>query len=271
MSVVRSALDLLFDAATWPLGGIDPLWGLMLVSLLSGLWMILLFKSTSPQRAIKRLRRKMGAQALGMLLYLSSPLQVLRLAGGLLWSNFRYLGMILLPLAVIALPFGLTYGQLEARYGCGYLAPGDTLTATLGYTVAPPVDEEVVASSQGLAPLPPLVTIDSLRQVSFRIAVGEATPRSIASAGAKLPVGRISLRSGSIVYTGAETPSLGSLFRPGHLIISGDARDSLRSFRVSLPARDYNVLWRGWSWFAVFLVFSTLSAVAGAIAFKVRV
>ncbi|MFO7949619.1 MAG: hypothetical protein R6U36_04540 [Candidatus Fermentibacteraceae bacterium] len=271
MAAVRGALDLLFDAVTWPLGGTRPLWGLILVSLLSGLWMILLFKTASPQRAIKRLRRRMGAQALGMLLYLSSPLQVLRLAGGLLWSNFLYLGMILLPLAVIALPFGLTYGQLEARYGRGYPAAGDTLTATVEYAVDPPGDEEVVSPSRGLAPLPPLVTIDSLRQVSFRLRLEETAPRSLATAGEELPVGRRSLRSGSIVYSGAETPSAASVFRPGNMIISPEARDSLRSFRVSIPGRDYHVLWRGWSWLAVFLVFSTLSAVAGAIVFKVRV
>lgn len=271
MGVVRGALDLLFDAVTWPLGGLDPLWSLLLVSLLSGIWMILLFKRTSPQESIRRLRRKMGAQALGMLLFLSSPLQVFRLAGGLLWSNLRYLAMILLPLAVIALPFGLTYGQLEARYSHGYLTAGDTLTATLGYAEEVPPDEDVISSSHGLIPLPPLVTVDSLRQVSLRLRTGDRAPRSLSAAGVELPVGRRSLRSGRIVYGGAETPSPGSLFRPGNRLIPAGGRDSLRSFRVSLPARRYHVLWSGWSWLAVFLVFSTLSAVAGAVAFGVRV
>ncbi len=271
MDAVRGALDLVFDAVTWPVGGLEPVWGLVLVSLLSGVWMILLFKRTSPQESIRNLRRKMGAQALGMLLFLSSPLQVFRLAGGLLWSNFRYLAMILLPLVVIALPFGLTYGQLEARYAHDYLTPGDTLTATLGFSASVPRDEDVISSSDELMPIPPLVTVDSLRQVSLRLRTEGEGPRSITVAGAVLPVGRRSLRSGRIVYGGAETPSLAALFRPANRLISSVPGDSLSSFRVFLRDREYHLLWSGWSWFAVFLVFSTLSAVAGAVVFKVRV
>jgi hypothetical protein len=271
MGAARSVLDLLFDAATWPFGSLPPFWGLLFVSLLSGVWIILLFKAFSPQRRIKRIRSRMGAQALGMLLFLASPLQVLRLAGGLLWSNFRYLALILLPLAVIALPFGITYGQLEARYAHAYPTPGDTLTATLAYAGGLPSDDEAVSSLQGLSALPPVVGIDSLGQVSFRLRAGETLPRRIAAEDGHVPVGRRSARSGAIVYTGAETPSPGSFFRPGNHLLPGPEDEGLRSAAVSIPGRDYAVLGGRWSWLAVFLVFSSLSAVAGAVVFKVKV
>jgi hypothetical protein len=271
MEAVRGVLDLLFDGLTWPFGSLPPLWGLIFVSLVSGVWMILVFKRVSPQRSIRTLRRKMGAQALGMLLFLSSPGQVLRLAGGLLWSNFRYLAMILLPLAVIALPFGLTYGQLEARYGHGYIAAGDTLTATLGYSDGLPVDDDIISSYDGVIPIQPLVSVDSLRQVSFRLSAQPPAPRSISSRGLSLPVGRRSLRSGAIVYGGAGPATAASLFSPGYAVIDGAGPEAPVSFELSLPESDYSVLWSGWSWLAVFLVFSTLSAIAGAVAFKVRV
>ena len=271
-SAARSALDLLFDLLTWPFGGLSPIVGLVFVSLLSGIWMILVFKKVSPQRSIQRLRRRMGAQALGMLLFLSSPRQVLTLAGGLLWSNFRYLAMILLPLLVIALPFGLTYGQLEARYSHHYLSPSDTLTATLSYADELPNHDDAIASYNGLLPVPPVVSIDSLRQLSLRLSATGGIVRSLEVGGNSLPVGRAALRSGAIVYSGAEKASIGSLFRPGSALISGTGSEAaLVSLRLELPSTDYRVLWSGWSWLAVFLVFSTLSAVAGAIVFKVKV
>ena len=268
MGAVRGVFDFLFDMATWPFASLRPIWGLVFVSLLSGIWMILLFKRFSPQRRIKRIRSRMGAQALGMLLFLSSPLQVFRLAGGLLWSNFRYLAMILLPLAVIALPFGLTYGQLEARYAHAYPSAGDTLTATLEYAEAIPEVTGASSSLQGLQAVPPAVSIDSLHQVSFRLRADDARPRLLTAGDSRLPVGRSTIRSGSIVYNGAERPSLGSLFRPGRRLLSSG---ELRSVDISLPGRDYAVVGGRWSWLAVFLVFSTLSAVAGAVVFRVKV
>ena len=132
-----------------PFRSLHPLAGAVWLSVLAGLCMILIFRWLTDQEAISELRRRMGAEVLGMLIYISSPGTVLRMAGRLLRSNLRYLVLILRPLVVIAIPFAVLLGQLDARYSRGIPSPGEDITVTLGWAGQLPSRGEcsVVASN----------------------------------------------------------------------------------------------------------------------------
>lgn len=254
-------MNALFDVLLYPFRTLNPLWGMMWISALTGVMMILIFKRASNQQAISALRRKMGSRALGMLLYLESPATVLKLAVGLISDNFVYLWHLLRPMLVIAVPFVLVAAQLDARYG--YLPPGEDRPHTavirwessLPSSLGEPVSGEIVS--------PVVTTADSLeKSFSFTGENGLFTMDDPAfkagSAGG----------AGSVVVRGAEHRGIiPALFRPWNAV----SPEGVSTVEVFLSPADYGVLGGRWSWFAVFLVFSSLWAVAGAVVFKVKV
>lgn len=254
-------MNALFDILLYPFRTLHPLWGMMWISALTGVMMILIFKRASNQQVISELRRKMGSRALGMLLYLESPATVLKLAAGLMIDNFVYLWHLLRPMLVIAVPFVLVAAQLDARYG--YLPPeGDrTHTAVIRWESSLPSSLGEPLSGEMISPV---VTIADSLEKSFSFtgenglfALGDPAFKAGSAGG-----------TGSVVVRGAEPGGiLPSLLRPWNAV----SPQGVSSIEVFLSPADYGVLGGRWSWFAVFLVFSSLWAIAGAIVFKVKV
>lgn len=251
-----------FDLLLFPFRSLHPLWGQIWISALTGILMILIFKKTSDQQSIAELRQRMGSRALGMLLYLESPRTVLKLALGLITDNFVYLWHLLRPMLVIAVPFILVAAQLDARYGRIPPTPDRPSTLTITWKDAVP-EAPLPEPSMGSIVSPVVIIPDSLEQsFSFTGENGvfqlEETGISIGSSGG----------SGSIVTRGSEGRGIiPYLLRPWNAVAPGD----IHSARAFLQPARYSILGGRWSWFAVFLVFSSVWAILGAVVFRVKV
>ncbi len=273
MGAVGGVIDSIFDLLLLPFRGLPPVWGLLFVSLLTGVWMIAVFGAVSDQARIRRIRRRMGGQVAGILLHVSRPTVVLRLAGGLIASNFVYLWLLLVPLLVIALPFALTWGQLEARYGGAGPEPGRALTLTLAWEEGLPEREMVVPAGEDFEYVPPVVMVDTLMEASFRLSpnAGSPAPVRVTVEGTTFTVGASGEGSGRLVYDGFDlTPGPEAPMEPG---TGGAERIGVGPVegRWSLSGVDYDMLVGRWSWAAVFLVMASLSALVGARVLRVRI
>jgi hypothetical protein len=266
-----TVLRLLFDALLLPFRALPPFWGLLFLSLLAGIGMIHVFGRISDQNEIARLRKRMTGEVLGILLHVSRPSTVLRFAGRLIVSNFVYLWHIFRPMLVIALPFVLIWSQLEARYSTVDLSGDrDPVTVTLSYTNLPRIEQRAIDGS-GILFVGPVMQVDTLREISFSILALPEHPRTLSAGGVSFPVGRTGDWSGAIIARGFDTGrELERFFRPW-ITGAGVVPDGPFAGRFDLASVSYPVLGGHWSWLAVFLVFSTLSALAGAKLFRVRI
>ena len=254
-------MTVIFNILLLPFGSLHPLWGLMWISALAGILMILVFKWTSNQQAISELRRKMGSRALGMLLYLESPPTVLKLALGLITDNFIYLWHLLKPMLVIAVPFILIAAQLDARYG--KLPPSSDHPSTLIMRWEDSIPSGEFVPDRGEIISPVVTVADSLEQ-SFSF-TGENGVFAIDHLGI---LAGSEGNSGSVVVRGAEKSGITrTFFRPWNTPVNSE----IKSIQVSLESTSFNILGGRWSWFAVFIVFSSLWASLGAVVFKVKV
>ncbi len=255
-------MNALFDFLLLPFQSIDPIWGLMWISAISGILMILVFKKTSNQQAISRLRRKMGSRALGMLLFLESPVTVVKLAFALVTDNFIYLWHLLKPMLIISIPFIVTAAQLDARYSRVTLDADHPSTVTILWESSVPVDS-TSEPEEGVL-LSPVVTIpDSLEQ-SFSF-TGNRGLFVYSAMGVRLGSGG---PSGSVVLRGAEDGGIvQALFRPWN----GSLEQGVAGVHSTIQETRYRILGGRWNWFAVFLVFSSVWAILGAVVFKVKV
>jgi hypothetical protein len=255
-------VNTVFDILLLPFRSLEPLWGLLWISALLGITMILVFKKTSDQRAISALRHKMGSRALGMLLFLESPVTVVKLASALVTDNFIYLWHLLKPVLIISIPFAVTAAQLDARYSREPLDAYHQSTVTVLWESSVP--EESTAGPETGVLLSPVVTIiDSLEQ-SFSFA-GSNGVFVYSLMGVQLGTDG---QTGSVFVRGSEKSGVvQALFRPWNT----DVVQGVASVHSTINEARYHILGKRWSWFTVFLVFSSIFAILGAVVFKVKV
>lgn len=171
MSAVNSALVKIFNVLFLPFGRLHPWWGMIFISLLTGLFMLFVFKRFSNQRSIRRTKDRIKAHLLEFRLYKDSPSATGRAFGLVLLHNLRYVSLTLKPLLVMIIPLVLILAQLNVRFGYRPLAPGET--AILKVKTQPGVEllgtDISIGSGEGFLVETPPLRIEDEHEVDWRI------------------------------------------------------------------------------------------------------
>lgn len=102
-----------------------------LVSIVSGVLFLIVFKYTSNQRAIKRVKDDIKANLLALKLFKDSARVALRAQGSILFAAFRLLLLSLAPTVVMIVPVFLILGQLALWYQARPLRVDEDAVVTL--------------------------------------------------------------------------------------------------------------------------------------------
>jgi hypothetical protein len=167
--VAHDLLTQAFDLLLGPLDRWAPTAGLWVVSALSGVAVLFVFRWTSNAAAIRATRRRAQAELLAVRLYRENPRVVLRAQARFLAALARYLGYMLVPFTVLLLPFALICAQLDARYGARALHPGERAVVEAFGTSAM-LDSAVLQSADGIVIEAGPVRVPERGEMSWRIA-----------------------------------------------------------------------------------------------------
>jgi uncharacterized membrane protein (DUF106 family) len=126
MSYVNAALRPLFDLLLAPFAGVPPIVSLLLVSLVTSIFMLWVFKRTSNQAALSDVKRHIHAGLFEIRLFNDDLRAILRAQNEILRTNLTYLKLSLVPMLWILPPLVLVIAQLQFHYGYEGLRPGDT-------------------------------------------------------------------------------------------------------------------------------------------------
>ncbi|HOZ17892.1 MAG TPA: hypothetical protein PLF04_06120 [Candidatus Fermentibacter daniensis] len=240
----------LYSVAAVPAASLSPVFGLALLSVLTGIPMAEAFRLASP-RGLDSLMRQALSRIAGMILHVDDPVSVIRLALSSLWRTLVFLAALLLPMLLAAVPFMVSYGQIESRFG--RRMPGDTVVVIVGTDGIQPVE----VRGDGVEVLLPVVRGVSPQTVAFRAAVagrgtivldGREVEIGIDRAGAPVP----SAFSTSITAAGLLDPSVRTL--------TGDGPELDGS--ISLEPVRYRLAGIRSGWLVLYIVFSSLGATA---------
>jgi hypothetical protein len=102
-----------------------------LIAAASGIAMLLVFKYTSNQRAVKRARGAIRANLLAVKLFYDNRLLGFRALGGVLMGAMRLLALAVVPILVMLVPVTLLLGQLGLWYQARPLHVGEDAVITL--------------------------------------------------------------------------------------------------------------------------------------------
>ena len=196
MSSFLLAVTRLFDAVFYPFRNLSPWISLTVLSCLTGIFMLLVFRFTSNQRAIRRVKDRMQAHLLEVRLFSDQLSVVIKAYGRILRWSAAYLGQTLVPLAVMTVPLVILLTQMDFRLGHETLRPQDAFLIKVLAAGNASIEEASLRVPDGLTLTAPALHIlprsNSDREATLR-SVATSTPRSRRTAGPS-SIGRLPAR-----------------------------------------------------------------------------
>ncbi len=264
MNLVNSLLRPLFDGLLFPFRDLSPVIGLAVLSLLTAVALLLVFKRVSDQQGLAAVKRRIHASLFEIRLFNDDLRAMFRAQLQILRHNVTYLRLSSVAVFWTLPPLVLVIAQLQFHYGYRGLDLGHpalvkvTLEEEAGTESKPPL---TVAAPPGLRVEDPPVWIPSAREMTWRLiaeAEGDYELR-ISAGGAEITktvrvTDRVVRRSPVRVRG-----SLNELIYPAEPPIPRDS--PFESIAVTYPRAD--VLVFGWAlhWTVVYFGLSVLFAI----------
>ena len=117
MSLLNAILRAAVDGLLTPFRGMSPWVGLLVVSILTAVPMLLVFRATSNQDALAVVKKRIHAGLFEIRLFNDDLRAILRAQLSILRQNLRYVWLSLPPMIFILPPLVLIFAQLQFHYG----------------------------------------------------------------------------------------------------------------------------------------------------------
>jgi uncharacterized membrane protein (DUF106 family) len=269
MTFLNSALRVLIDTLQAPLASLDPLVGILLWSIPTSVFALLVFKWTSNQQRIAEVKRRIHACLFEIRLFNDDLRAILRAQGEILRHVLHYQALALKPMVWILPPVVLLMVHLHAFYGFRGLAPGDTVLvrAQLDETWQVPAGLELpgvrLEVPPGLHLDTPAVWAPTLHEVAWRLVAddwGDYELRFRLDDSDTTKSVRVTDRVVRLSPIRPGTSLLDQLEWPSEIPLP--ASSALHTISISYP--DQTLLgwqWR-YAWMVVFFVFTMVFALA---------
>jgi uncharacterized membrane protein (DUF106 family) len=230
-----------------------------LIAVVTGVLMLLAFKYTSNQVAIKRTRNGIKSNLLALSLFKDSVAVSLRAQGGILTGALRLMVLAIVPILVMVVPMSLLLGQMALWYQARPLHVGEEAVVTVHLKEdASAVSEIALESSSAITTVVGPVRVPSKDMVCFSIQASEAGCHRLSFA-----VGGESFTKELAVGDGYMPTSLmrpawnwsEALLHPREAPFSSDS--AVQSIEVAYPERASWTSGTDWwlvYWFAVSMV-----------------
>ena len=269
MTLVNSSMRALFDALLSPFGGMNPLVGLTLVSLVVAIGMLVIFKHTSNQDALDKIKRKIHASLFEIRLFNDDLVAIMRAQLDILRHNLTYIRLSLWPLVWMMVPLVLVIAQLQFHYAYEGLRPGEPvlLTVRLKGTDAASLDapKPAVSLDPGSAVRveTPSVWVPAERELVWRISAEQAgdheiTIRVDGASESKTVRVRDDVVRRSPLRVGSSL--LDQILYPAEPPLPSSS--PIASIELAYPDRSIDVLGVGMHWMIVFFALSLIFAFA---------
>ncbi len=275
MWIFNSSFSKLFELIFLPFRDMSPWIGMSIISLLTGFLMLLVFRFTSNQKGIRKVKNKIKAHLLEFRLFKDSLSITLKAQGNILRYNLKYLSYYGKPMLVMIIPLILILFQLNLWFGYQALAPGET--AILKVELEEGINllnlELTIEPSKGFDIETPPLRIQEEREINWRLRAREKGIHNLTIvadnhritkkvAVAQKPLSKISpLR--------IRRNFIEELINPGESPLSGDL--PIKAIEVKYPAKKMNLF--GWQihWLIIYVVFAVILSFAFRRLFKVEI
>jgi uncharacterized membrane protein (DUF106 family) len=249
-----------------------PLVAVLLLSLVIGLLMVLLFRYTSDQRAIRVAKDQLKAHMLAVRLFQDQLPVVLRSYTRILRGTGRYLRLAFKPLLLVIIPLTFLIVQLDRYLGFAPFSTGQPFLLKVKTADASGLDALALRLPAELATTAPAVHIPADNLVVWRLAAqkpgrfevmveaaDQVSAKRVVVSSQLARLSPIRLR-GSFwerFFASAEPP------------LAENSR--IQSIAVTYPDRTIYFAWMEWNWIWLFFVISLLAGFFFKTVFRIEI
>lgn len=259
-------LNLAFDIIWYPFRNLNPVWGLISISILIGIFSSLIYRFTANQRAIKKIKSNIKGYMLELIIFDYSPFLIINSLFNIFNNFFKYLKYSFKSIIFLIVPITFVLIKLHYIYDYMPFKPGDRTVVTL--KLQKNIDREInLLTSQNIQILPPPVYISKKNEVSWKVLIkeygkgkltfnveGRTYEKDIIISNNKTKVTPLSI-SGSFF---SQFKNVGSTFFHNDEII--------KSVSIEYPEDSFHIFDFEIHWLVIFLLFSVIT---GAVFMKI--
>lgn len=149
----------------------DPLWPVMILSLITALIVLLIFRFFSNQEKIRQAKNKMKAHLLELTLFRNDFRILMSAQKNLLINNAKYLTHTLRPLAIIIIPMAILLVPANNWFGYAPIKPGETAIVKIKLTGKAGVQGNnlLFNCSEGISIESPPINIPEDNEINLKI------------------------------------------------------------------------------------------------------
>ncbi|MEE9390031.1 MAG: hypothetical protein V3U91_02195 [Candidatus Aminicenantaceae bacterium] len=275
MWIFNSFFNKLFELIFLPFRSMSLWIGMVIISLLTGFLMLLVFRLTSNQEGIRKVKNKIKAHLLEFRLFKDSLSISLRAQGNILRHNLKYLSYYGKPMLVMIIPLILILFQLNIWFGSQSLEIGETtiLKVELQEGVNLLDINLTIEPSTGFDIETPPLRIEEEREINWRLRAKEKGVHDLTLvingqrfkkkvAVAQKPLSKISPLK-------VRRNFINELLNPGEPPLSGEP--PIKAIEIKYPAKNMNLF--GWHihWLIIYMVLSVILSFAFRGVFKIEI
>lgn len=275
MWIFNSILQKIFDVIFYPFRTMSPWVGMFVISLLSVFLILFIFKHTSNQKGIRKVKDRIKAHLLELRLYKDNLRISLKAQGSILRQNSKYIAYSAKPLLFMIIPIILIIAHSNFWFGYSSLEPGQKtlVKVTLNEEYDPlETDIRLEPSSAYVIETPPLRILEE-NEIDWRISALEKGVHDLefSIGGEKIkkslsvqvePLSRISpikLRRNFI----------DELINPTEPPLDGDF--PIKSIEIVYPSRNMSFFGLGIHWLIVYFILTIIMGFSLKGVFKVEI
>ena len=254
-----------FDLILSPFRTLSPVWALLLLSLLAGLFMLLIFRYTSDHQRVKETKNVIKAHFLELWLFRDDPWIMLSAQGQILRLNGRYLKLVLKPALVLIVPMTLFLMALDGWFASRPLHLGEEAIVAIqvGEEKTDLLERATLAASNGVTVETLPLRVPQTKELNWRIRAQTVGHHKISVNLPDQTVEKQVVVSQEFVRVSASRLSSAlwqALFYPNESPLP--PRAGLRQIDIYYPARSIQIF--GWEihWLVAFFILSTICAFA---------
>jgi hypothetical protein len=234
-----------------------PLVTVFLLSIIIGFLMVIVFRYTSDQKAIRVAKDHLKAHLLAVRLF-QDQIQVVMISyWRIVRSTGTYLRLAFMPFLYVSVPLILLLVQVDRYLGYAPVQAGQAFLVKAQLVDADALDQTSLQLTLGLTLTAPAVHVPAQNEIIWRVLAGAAGQH------------QLELASGDHKFSKSLEVS-GSIKRLSHtrlrdrwwerILVSGEpalaANSPFSSIAVSYPERTISFAWLEWNWIWLFFVLS---------------
>lgn len=264
MIFINKIITWLFDLFFLPFSKIDPQWGLIALSVVTGVVMLAIFKATSNQEGIQKTKQRIKGLFFEIRLYQNDLKQSLRAQGSILRTNITYMKYSVFPMLVMIVPVIIILIQLNFRFSNRPLFPGDQVNVkVIAAQSLSSLDDITLKTSKGLKITAKALHIPSKGEIDWKIKATLLSNQTLTfQANGKKIIVSIPVTSNLMrVYPDIMKPNLlDAWLYSGAPFLKDDA--FISQISISYPEKSTPILSLDMNWLISFLIISIIAGFA---------